>query len=86
MDSFLPDLIVTDLSMPVMDGWQLQTHLKNDPRTQHIPVIALTALARESNKEQALAAGFDGLLAKPVNFATLVDDLRAAAKKKSCIS
>jgi len=83
MDEFTPDLIITDLSMPVMNGWQLLTHLKNDPRFQHIPVFALTALATARNKEQSLTAGFDGLLTKPVNATTLVDDLRAAAKRMS---
>lgn len=54
----LPDLILMDLSLPVMDGWEATRILKHDPNTAHIPVIALTAHAFDQDVEKALLAGF----------------------------
>ena len=62
-----PRLVITDLSMPDMDGWELQYELKQDPDTMHIPVIALTAHAMPSIKQQTGAAGFIGHISKPLN-------------------
>lgn len=61
----LPDLILMDLSLPGMDGWEVTTRLKKDTRTKHIPVIALTAHALHEERERAERAGCDGFLAKP---------------------
>jgi two-component system, cell cycle response regulator DivK len=63
----LPDLIVMDLQMPVMNGIDAMRVLKNDPRTQGIPVIAVTAFAMDGDREATMAAGFDGYIAKPFN-------------------
>ena len=60
-----PDLVVMDLSMPVLDGLEATRRLKADARTRHIPVIALTAHAMRSSLEEALAAGFDAVVTKP---------------------
>jgi len=79
--TFDANLIIADLSMPVMDGWQLRTNIKNNPRLQNIPLLALSAHAMAGDKERALAAGFDGYLTKPVNVHTLLDDIRTAAKE-----
>lgn len=62
-----PDFIVVDLSMPVMDGWEMQCELKGNPDTASIPVIALTAHAMQSIKEQVLAAGFAAYISKPLD-------------------
>lgn len=75
---FMPDLILLDLSMPKMDGWQMRQHVKANPETQHVPVLALSAHAMAGDRERALEAGFDGYLTKPINIATLVDDIRKA--------
>jgi two-component system, cell cycle response regulator DivK len=72
----VPGLILTDLSMPKMDGWQLRTRVKTNPTWQHIPVIALSAHAMAGDKERALNAGFDGYMTKPVNILTLISDLQ----------
>ena len=59
------DLILLDLSMPVLDGWDVSRALKADPATASIPLVACTAHAMSGDRERALAVGFDGYLAKP---------------------
>jgi two-component system cell cycle response regulator DivK len=66
-----PDLILMDASMPVLDGWQATRELKQNPATQHIPVLALTAHAFDDARQQAAAVGCDGFVTKPC----LPDDL-----------
>lgn len=60
-----PDLILMDVSVPVMDGWQATRALKADPETRSIPVVALTAHALQADRERAKEAGCDGYIAKP---------------------
>jgi CheY-like chemotaxis protein len=81
LQNWLPDLILMDLSMPVMDGWETLRRLKTDLQTENIPVLAFSAHAIIGDAERALAAGFDGYLTKPVNVPTLLKDLRAAFKE-----
>jgi two-component system cell cycle response regulator DivK len=70
-----PDLILMDMSLPVMDGWEATRRLKADGDIMHIPVIALTAHAMSSDEEKALAAGCDGYLAKPLDEDLLFEKL-----------
>ena len=60
-----PDLILMDISIPVIDGWEVTRRLKADPKTESIPIIALTAHAMAGDAEKAKAAGCDGYIAKP---------------------
>ena len=60
-----PDLILMDISIPVIDGWEATQVLKHDPKTRDIPIIALTAHALASDREKAMEVGCDGYLAKP---------------------
>ena len=60
-----PDLILMDMSLPVIDGWEATQVLKHDPSTKGIPIIALTAHALASDREKAMEVGCDGYLAKP---------------------
>ena len=60
-----PDLILMDVSIPLIDGWEATRRLKADPATANIPIIALTAHALESDRERATTVGCDGYLAKP---------------------
>jgi CheY-like chemotaxis protein len=60
-----PDLILMDVSIPLIDGWEATRRLKADPATADIPIIALTAHAQESDRERATAVGCDGYLPKP---------------------
>jgi two-component system cell cycle response regulator DivK len=72
-----PDLIIMDLTLPDMDGWEATRRIKADPTTKHIPVIALTANAMEGDREKALAAGCDDFDTKPVELLRLLDKIRA---------
>ena len=67
-----PDLILMDLSLPVIDGWEATRQIKADPATQAIPVIALTAHAMAGDEQKALEAGCDDYDTKPVNFKRLL--------------
>lgn len=60
-----PDLILMDLALPNMDGWEATRRLKSDPKTRSIPVVALTAVAMRGDEEQARAAGCDDYISKP---------------------
>jgi len=72
-----PDLVLLDLSLPVMDGWEVVRRLKQAPETRGIPVIALTAHAMLGDREGALAAGCDDYDTKPVEFARLLGKIEA---------
>ena len=72
-----PDLILMDLSLPVMDGWEATRQLKGAPETKDIPVIALTSHAMVGEREKALAAGCDDFDTKPVELPRLLEKIRA---------
>ena len=71
-----PDLILLDLELPVVDGWEAARRLKSSPQTRNIPIIALTAHALAGAREAALAAGCDEFDTKPVNFDRLLGTIR----------
>jgi CheY-like chemotaxis protein len=72
-----PDLVLMDMSLPVLDGWEATRRLKAAPATQHIPVIALTAHAMSSDRDKALEAGCDDYDTKPVELTRLLDKIEA---------
>jgi two-component system cell cycle response regulator DivK len=73
-----PDVILMDLEMPGIDGWEATRRLKSNPQTRQIPVIALSAHALAGSREKALAAGCDEFDTKPIEFDRLVAKLRRA--------
>lgn len=74
--SVVPDVIVMDLSLPGLDGWEATRRLKADPRTKHIPVLALTSHALEGFSKGARDAGCDGFVTKPCLPETLANEIR----------
>jgi CheY-like chemotaxis protein len=72
-----PDLILMDMSLPVIDGWEATRQVKSAEATKHIPVIALTAHAMSGDREKALAAGCDDYDTKPVEFLRLLAKMEA---------
>jgi len=75
--TLLPDLIVMDLNLPGLDGFEATRQLKGQPETKHIPIIVLSAHDREKNREKALAAGCDEFETKPTDFDILVRKIRS---------
>jgi len=72
-----PDVILLDMNLPVMDGWTAAGHLKKDPGTARVPIIALTAHAMSGDHDKAIAAGCDDYHAKPVDFSRLLVQIEA---------
>jgi CheY-like chemotaxis protein len=72
-----PDLILMDLGLPVLDGWEATRRVKSNPATQGIPVVAITAHAMAGDKEKALAAGCDDFDTKPVELPRLLAKINA---------
>ena len=77
-----PDLIVMDLSLPVLDGWEATRRLKGAPATRPIPIIALSAHAMEGDRAKAIAAGCDDYDTKPVDLPRLLGKIRALLAKE----
>ena len=73
----VPDLILMDMSLPVIDGWEASRQLKADPSTARIPIIALTAHAMTSDRDKAIAAGCNDYDTKPVELARLLGKIEA---------
>jgi CheY-like chemotaxis protein len=76
-----PDMILMDLSLPVLDGWQATRQIKASPDTKHIPIIALTANAMAGDREKALAAGCDDYDTKPVDLPRLLGKIKDLAER-----
>ena len=79
--SEMPDLILMDLEMPVVDGWEATRRLKSNPETRHIPIIGLSAHALAGEREKALAAGCEEFDTKPVEFDRLIANRAAGARR-----
>jgi len=77
-----PALILMDMSLPVMDGWEATRRIKANPDTQAIPIIALTAHAMAGDKEKALEAGCEDYDTKPVDFPRLLDKIESLIRAR----
>ena len=82
----LPDIILMDLDLPVVDGWQAARRLKEGATTRHIPIIALTAHAMSGSRERALAAGCDEFDTKPIDFDRLMQKIHLLLTKRVAVS
>ena len=76
-----PDLILVDLALPIMDGWDVTRRIKEDPRTTHIPMIAVTARTLPVDRKRALEAGCDEYIPKPIDFAALLQAINRLMQK-----
>ena len=74
--ALLPDVVVMDLALPELDGWEATHRIKSDPLTRHVPVVAFTGHAFQQSKESARQAGCDAFLIKPLDPAQLVAEIR----------
>jgi two-component system cell cycle response regulator DivK len=78
-----PDLILMDLSLPVLDGWEATRRIKSTPTTKHIPIVALTAHAMAGDREKALNAGCNDFDTKPIELPRLLEKIRALLPERS---
>ena len=83
-ESQLPDLILMDMSLPLIDGWDATRRLKRNPVTQHIPVLALTAHAMDGEREKALQAGCNDYDTKPVELDRLLRKMELLLAPQNC--
>ena len=81
--TLLPDLILMDLNLPGLDGWEATRRLKNQPETKHIPIIVLTAHTEEKSREKAFAAGCDDYDTKPIDFGGLVRKIQSLLSRSA---
>jgi len=79
--SQLPQLVLMDMSLPVIDGWEATRRLKAEPSLRHIPVIALTAHAMSGDRERAMEAGCDDFDTKPIELDRLLGKIDALLEK-----
>ena len=79
----LPDLILMDIAIPLVDGWEAVQRLKRDPATAGIPIVALTAHAMPADREKAIQVGCDGYLAKPCEPRAVVEEVRRILASKT---
>jgi two-component system cell cycle response regulator DivK len=82
----LPDLVLLDIGMPLLDGYGVVRKIRENPRTVTLPVVAVTAYAMQGDREKILSSKFDGYLSKPVNSRSLAEELDRLLSKRQEIN
>lgn len=82
LETIQPTVILLDIRMPKMDGWSMFKSIRENPVMAHIPIIAVTAYAMDSDKDDILDGGFDGYISKPFDILNLVQEVQAVVHKK----
>lgn len=83
LKSTIPDLVLMDINLPEMSGYEVTARLKQMPSTALVPVIAMTANVMKGDREKTLNAGCDGYISKPINIDTLPDEIAKFLRKKN---
>lgn len=81
--TLMPDLIVMDLRLPRLDGWEATRRLKGQPETKHIPIVVVTADTSEKSREKAFAAGCDAYETKPADFPKLIEKINSLVARRA---
>lgn len=76
LEQISPDLVLLDIQMPLLDGYAVLRQIRGNPRFASLRVLAVTAYAMQGNREQVLAAGFDGYLSKPIDMSSLMKEIQ----------
>ena len=84
VDIFKHNLILLDLDMPIMDGWEMQRELRTRPELKTVPIVALTALAMPADADKVRLAGFDGYITKPFRVKVLLEALNSLIESFVC--
>jgi CheY-like chemotaxis protein len=82
MEQALPDILLLDIGMPVLDGFAVVRAIRENPRLAALPVLAVTAYAMQGDRERVLESGFDGYLSKPINATSLAQELERLLSKR----
>jgi len=82
----MPDLILMDMSLPVLDGWEATRRVKANPQTKHIPVIALTAHAMTGDRDKTMEAGCDDYDTKPIDLARLLSKIETQLERAKAVN
>jgi two-component system cell cycle response regulator DivK len=82
MEQVLPDILLLDIGMPVLDGFAVVRAIRESPRLAALPVLAVTAYAMQGDRERVLNSGFDGYLSKPINATSLAEELERLLSKR----
>jgi two-component system cell cycle response regulator DivK len=83
LKSTIPDLVLMDINLPEMSGYEVTARLKQMPSTAMVPVVAMTANVMKGDREKTLNAGCDGYISKPINIDTLPDEIAKFLRKKN---
>ncbi len=75
VEKTVPDLIIMDIQMPVLDGYETVARMRADPRLARVPIVGLSAYAMASDRDRAMQSGFTGYIEKPIELATFVQEL-----------